>query len=136
MSETNAKMAAAFYRDKPQDRFVSLLAFRLSIAQAILDIHAAQKREPARKALREQRALLGEHRLLTIPVGCGRYTGKRDRDHIDGFKKLSSSRSSHKYQCQLCKCGKQIRTYCLCSPAQAVCIECYAEHRVDVALAE
>jgi len=136
MSETNAKNAAAFFRDRPQGRSVSLLDFRLSVAQHILDIHAAQKRAPARKAFREQRALLGEHRLLTIPVGCGRYTGKRDREHVDGFKKLSASRTAHKYQCQLCKCGKQIRTYCLCSPGQPVCIECYAEHRVQVALAE
>jgi hypothetical protein len=111
MSETNAKNAAAFFRDKPQMQTVSLLAFRLSVAQRILDIHAAQKRAPIRKAFREQRALLGEHRLSTIPVGCGRYTGKRDRDHVDGFKKLSASRSAHKYQCQICKCGKQIRTY-------------------------
>ena len=136
MSETNAKNAAAFFRDKPQMQTVSLLAFRLSVAQRILDIHAAQKRAPIRKAFREQRALLGEHRLSTIPVGCGRYTGKRDRDHVDGFKKLSASRSAHKYQCQICKCGKQIRTYCMCSPADPVCIECYAEHRVEVALAE
>lgn len=136
MSETNAKHAAAFFRDKQQGQVVSLLGFRMSVAQHILDIHAAQKRAPARRAFREQRALLGEHRLLTIPVGCGRYTGKRDRDHIDGFKKLSSSRSAHKYQCQRCNCGKQIRNYCLCSPAQARCVECYAEHRVQVALAE
>ena len=136
MSETNAKNAAAFFRDKPQEQVVSLLDFRLSVAQRILDIHAAQKRAPARRAFREQRALLGEHRLLTIPVGCGRYTGKRDREHVDGFKKLSASRSAHKYQCQLCSCGKQIRSYCLCSPAHPVCIECYAEHRVQVALAE
>ena len=133
MSETNAKNAAAFFRDRPQQQVVSLLAFRLSVAQHILDVHAAQKRAPARKAARELRDLHGEHRLMTIPVGCGRYTGKRDRDHSDGFKKLSASRSAHKYQCQLCKCGKQIRTYCLCSPAHPVCIECYAEHRVQVA---
>ena len=134
MSETNAKNAAAFFRDKPQQQNVSLFDFRLSVAQHILDVHAAQKRAPARKAARELRALHGEHRLMTIPVGCGRYTGKRDRDHDDGFKKLSASRSAHKYQCQLCSCGKQIRTYCLCSPAHPVCIECYAEHRVQVAL--
>jgi hypothetical protein len=136
MSETNAKNAAAFFRDKPQGQVVSLLAFRMSVAQQILDIHAAQMRAPARRAFREQRALLGEHHLSTIPVGCGRYTGKRDREHIDGFKKLSASRSAHKYQCQRCKCGKQIRTYCLCSPAHPLCIECYADHRVQVALAE
>ena len=133
MSETNAKNAAAFFRDKHQEQVVSLLHFRLSVAQRILDIHAAQKRAPARKAARELRDLHGEHRLMTIPVGCGRYTGKRDRDHEDGFKKLSAARSAHKYQCQLCKCGKQIRTYCLYSPAHPVCIECYAEHRVQVA---
>jgi len=136
MSETNAKNAAAYFRDTPQDRVVSLLAFRLSVAQRILDIHAAQKRAPIKKAFREQRALLGEHRLSTIPVGCGRYTGKRDRDHIDGFKKLHSSRKAHGYQSQLCQCGKQIRSYCLCNPVAPLCVECYAEHRVQVALAE
>ena len=47
MSETNAKHAAAFFRDKHQGQVVSLLAFRLSVAQHILDIHAAQRRAPA-----------------------------------------------------------------------------------------
>jgi hypothetical protein len=133
ISETNAKNASSTFRDVPKGQSVSLLEFRLSIAQRLLDIHAAQKRAPARKAARELRDLNGEHHLTTIPVGCGRYTGKRDRDHIDGFKKLNSSRKSHAYQCQLCKCGKQIRQYCLCNPAQPLCIECYAEHRVLVA---
>lgn len=136
MSETNAKNAAAFFRDKRQGQVVSLLDFRLSVAQHILDIHAAQRRAPARKAFRELRDLRGEHHLTTIPKGCGRYTGKRDREHIEGFKKLAASRSAHKYQCQRCRCGKQIRTYCMCSPAQPLCIECYAEHRVQVASAE
>ena len=63
MSKTNAKNAAAFFRDKPQQQNVSLFDFRLSVAQRILDVHAAQKRAPARKAARELRALHGEHHL-------------------------------------------------------------------------
>jgi hypothetical protein len=128
------RLVPSRFRDAPKGLRVSLLEFRLSVAQRILNIHAAQKRAPARKAARELRDFNREHYLATIPVGCGRYTGKRDHDHINGFKKLSSSRKSHGYQCQICKCGRQIRQYCLCDPAQPLCVECYAEHRVQVAL--
>jgi hypothetical protein len=133
VSETNAKFAAQYFRDQEEDDKSSLLQFRLNVAEHILTLHAAQERAPARKAFRELRILRGEHCLTKIPTGCGRYTGKRDRDHVDGFKKLSGSREGHKWQCQLCKCGRQIRSYCLCNPAQPLCVECYAEHRVEVA---
>ena len=132
VSESNAKLAADHFRDVDDAEVVSLFAFRLSVAQHILTLHAAQARAPARKASRELRDLRGEHNLSKIPAGCGRYTGKRDREHVDGFRKLPASREGHKWQCQVCKCGKQIRTYCLCNPAQPLCIECYAQHHVEL----
>lgn len=133
VSESNAKLAAAHFRDDDKDVSVSLFDFRLSVANHILSLHAAQTRPTARKAARELRDLRGEHCLTKMPAGCGRYTGKRDRDHVDGFKKLPASREGHKWQCQLCICGKQIRTFCLCNPARALCIECYAQHHVELA---
>jgi len=133
VSETNAKFASQFFRNEQQADTKSLLQFRLSVAQHILTLHAAQSRANPRKASREVRDVLGEHCLTKIPVGCGRYTGKRDRDHVAGFKKLPGDRQGHKWQCQLCKCGKQIRTYCVCNPAQPLCVECYAQHHVALA---
>lgn len=133
VSETNAKFAASYFRDANKEDPLSLFDFRLSVADHILSLHAAQERAPARKSSRELRDLRGEHCLTKMPAGCGRYTGKRDRDHVDGFKKLPVSRSGHKWQCQLCACGKQIRTYCLCNPARALCVECYAMHHVALA---
>lgn len=133
VSETNAKFAACHFRDENEEDSLSLFDFRLSVADHILSLHAAQQRAPARKASRELRDLRGEHCLTKMPAGCGRYTGKRDREHVDGFKKLPASREGHKWQCQLCSCGKQIRTYCLCNPARALCVECYAQHHVALA---
>ena len=66
-----------------------------------------------------------EHELARIPNG-------KKFNKSGGFTKCKDP-----YQVWTCLCRKaRVRTYCLCSPGQLLCVECYANHRVEVALSD
>lgn len=64
--------------------------------------------------------------LLTLPRKCA----------FDAHEPTKLVKRKTEYNQRKCLCGRtRTRTYCKCSPGTHRCPECYADHRIEVAMA-
>jgi hypothetical protein len=92
------------------------LNFEKKIASELL----GDNKENIDKQSRRKRPLEMEHRLLKVPDFCGKWNGR------------SWDRSVCQYLQQRCACKKKTRSYCACNKLVFYCVECFANHLVEV----
>jgi hypothetical protein len=108
---------------------MTFLEFRRMLAEALIyNSHIVEEDNeatPERRSKRQRQQQ--QHRLETAPPNA---------HHFDGARWVCTAQQHHqKYVCKGAGCQRRIRTSCSCNKGWWLCYECYAEHRIECALA-
>ncbi len=113
-------LAYSFFNKEPK---VPMLNFRKALARELLhNPYLPKKTKMTRK--RDQSKNM-DHVLINIPA----------HKKFKGSKLVPSKTDYPKVNCH-CSAKMTVRTYCQCTPGHILCVECYADHRIDEVLKE
>lgn len=116
VTEVNVLLADCYFN---QNTVTSQLDFRKLFAKDLIH-NEYFKQEQVRAGLDSRRSLRrtleADHQLLSLPKKTKFFMGRM----------VESTCDYPQYKCRGCK--KRVRTYCLCTPGEYRCNECYAIH--------
>ncbi len=120
VTEVNCMLAYSFFNKEPK---VPMLNFWKALARELLHNPYLPKKTKIRR--KRDWSKNSDHVLINIP------THKK----FKGSKLVPWKTDYFKVNCHRCAKTK-VRTYCQCTPGHILCVECYADHRINEVLKE